>query len=989
MGRRRTAEWRDPRVYTVPVYRSFADAVAAGLIARHGTEPTALSRGMIIAPNNRAARSLTDAFVRRADRAMLLPRIVSLGVLGGDAGEMPGVVLDPADADVAPAVDPLTRRMILARLVQEERAIARQPVNGAEALRLAGELAATLDELVAEEVGPRRLVELTVEPELASHWQASLTLFVSIVDRWPAELAALGRLDLTERRNRLLRSLARAWQASPPSGFVVAAGVTSAAPAIAGLLRVVARLPHGRVVLPGLDLAMPDAEWDAIGGGGGDESDGPRPIETHPQHHLRLLLDRMGVARAEVERWRQGDGRARRAIRARVVSNAFAPAQFTAKWRGLPAEQRRLSNVRLAEFATAASEAQGIAIAVREAMEVPARTVALVTPDRTLAARVAAHLRRWGIEADDSAGQPLSATPPGVLVQAVAALAADAFAPAALLAVLKHPLVAAGEGRLTWLDGVRRLDLALRGPRPAPGLDGLRAWLAGGDERERRLRARAEGWWLEHADRFASLERAYSGRSTFVELVAAVRATAEELAGEALWQGPAGRALAELFEALAADAHRGPLDVAATDVATILRQLMGEVAVRPPQGGHPRVAILGLIEARLQQADLMILAGMNEGSWPGATAADPWLSPRVRHELGLADPERRVGLAAHDLALGLGGAEVLVTRARRDARSATVPSRFLLRLNAMTGGLAVEARLPALAEAIDANPGVAEPAHRPAPCPPVERRPRRISVTEVDRLQADPYAFYARSMLRLSALDAVDAEPGPAWRGSAVHHVLETWMKQDALEPAKLVARVEALLAADGTHPLVRALWQPRLVEAIDWIGRRVVDDQAGGRHPLLSEAAGRVTIAGVELVGRADRIDTMPDGGLAIVDYKTGKAPTAKAVAAGYSMQLGLLGAIAEAGGFATPGGTVATFEYWTLAREGDGFGAVKSPVGGRGGIAPDEFVGRARAIFEGAARRWLTGDDAFTAKLVPDYAPYEDYDQLMRRDEWYGRED
>lgn len=974
-------EGRGPKVFTVPVYRSFADAIAVGLIARYGREPMALARGLIIAPNNRAARSLTEAFVRRADDAMLLPRIVAIG----DAGDVPGAALDPLDADIAPAVDPMTRRMILARIVQQERALARSPINGAEALRLAGELAATLDELIAAEVAPRALADVPVASELATHWQASLALFSSIIERWPEELAKLDRLDLVERRNRLLRGLARSWQTAPPPYFVVAAGVTSAAPAIASLLRVIARLPQGRVVLPGLDLASPSDEWDAIAGDAET-----RAIETHPQHHLRLLLDAMGVARAEVRRWRQGDGRARRAIRARVVSNAFTPARFTSKWRALPTADRRLNNVRLAEFSTLASEAQGIAIAAREALETPGKTVALVTPDRTLAARVAAHLRRWSIDADDSAGRPLSATPPGVLVLAIAALGAEAFAPAALLAVLKHPLVAAGEARIDWLDGVRRLDLALRGPRPAPGLAGLATWLTGGDERERRLRVRAQGWWHAQADRFESLENAYLTGAKLLDLLATIRDTAQDLAGEKLWAGPAGRALAELFDQLAVDAPLGPNDVTALDVGAILRQLMAEVAVRPPQGGHPRVAILGLIEARLQQADLVILGGMNEGSWPGANAADPWLSPRVRHELGLADPERRVGLAAHDLALGLGGAEVLITRARRDARSATVPSRFLLRLNAMTRGLSTEGRLPALADMIDANAGPAEPTHQPAPSPSAEQRPKRISVTEVDRLQADPYAFYARSMLRLSPLDAVDAEPGPAWRGSAVHGVLEQWMKQDELAPEKLVARVEALLAASGTHPLVRALWQPRLIEAIDWIGRRVALDRAGGREPLSSEVQGRVTVAGVELTGRADRVDRLPGGGLAIVDYKTGKAPTTKAVAAGYSMQLGLLGAIAESGGFESLAGRVERFEYWTLARDGDkGFGAVKSPVGGRGGIAPDAFVERARGVFATAARRWLTGGDAFTAKLVPDYAPYEDYDQLMRRDEWYGRED
>jgi ATP-dependent helicase/nuclease subunit B len=331
-----------------------------------------------------------------------------------------------------------------------------------------------------------------------------------------------------------------------------------------------------------------------------------------------------------------------------------------------------------------------------------------------------------------------------------------------------------------------------------------------------------------------------------------------------------------------------------------------------------------------------------------------------------------------------------MTRSVRDVRSRTIASRFILRLEAMTGGLVRELRIPALVAAIDANPGSAEPAARPAPSPPVEERPRRITVTEVDRLKADPYSFYARSMLGLHTIDPVDAEPGPAWRGSAVHAVLDAWMKEDGLDPATLVPRIEALLAEAGTHPLVRTLWQPRLVEAVEWIADKIAANREGGRVPVASETAGKVMIAGVELRGVADRIDRLADGRLAVVDYKSGTPPSGKAVAAGYSMQLGLLAAIAERSGFDGHRASVGEFEYWSLARNKDGgFGSVKTPVGRSGQIAKEDFVDRATAIFAEAAGRWLTGDDAFTAKLSPDFAPYEDYDQLMRRDEWYGRED
>jgi ATP-dependent helicase/nuclease subunit B len=420
----------------------------------------------------------------------------------------------------------------------------------------------------------------------------------------------------------------------------------------------------------------------------------------------------------------------------------------------------------------------------------------------------------------------------------------------------------------------------------------------------------------------------------------------------------------------------------------LLERLASAIAVRPPYGQHPRLFIWGLIEARLQQADLMILAGLNEGSWPQLPAPDPWLAPRLRHELGLPGLERRIGLAAHDLAGGLGGRDVLVTRARRDARAPAIASRFWLRLEAMTGGLTRSPRRKDWARRID-RPDRHRPERRPEPSPPAALRPRSISVTEVDRLKADPFAFYARKMLRLASLDSIDADPSAAWRGSAVHKVLEAWMKEDRCDPAALRPRAEALLRDDSAHPLMRALWQPRLLEAIDWIAATMAANRDKGRRPLAAEAKGARTIAGISLYGEADRIDRMADSSLAIVDYKTGVPPSAKAVAEGYSLQLGLLGLIAEQGGFEEIEGVPACFEYWSLARDRSGtLGYVKSPVGGRSGLDSADFTRLAARHFIAAAEKWLTGDAPFTAKLHPEYAPYAEYDQLMRLDEWYGRE-
>ncbi|MGQ0590990.1 MAG: double-strand break repair protein AddB, partial [Sphingosinicella sp.] len=822
----------NPAVFTIPPHRSFADALAAGLIARYGREKTGLARGLCLVPNNRAARALQDAFVRRSEGGLLPPRLVPVG--DPELDERIGGMLEPLGEGEAipPAIEPVERLMLLARLVQRHHG-----GDAAEALRLAEDLARTLDQLRIEEVDPARLSRFAEDvPELSAHWQKSLDQLRLILSDWPAILVERGRIDLAERRGRLLDAVAKRWCETPPPGFVCAAGITTVAPAVARLLRAVARLPEGMVVLPALDPAMPQEEWDALGPHEPDEISGRRApsLETHPQFHLKLLLDRMGVGRGEVRLWRRGGGRDAPAARSRAIANAMAPPVFTEKWQRLNPADRRLTGVRALELADPAQEAQAIAVALREALETPGRTAALVTPDRALAARVSAHLRRWGIAADDSAGRPLSETPPGTLLLALASAAAERFAPVALLALLKHPLVMAGPARLLWLEGVRLLDLALRGPRPAVGLDGLAAHLADRRGRDARLRAQAEAWWHDAEPVLRPLEAAFAESASLAHYLAALREAAFQLAGDADWTGPAGRAASELFASLEEAAGQGPEEVSVAALPTLLERLLAAQAVRPPYGQHPRIFIWGLIEARLQQADLMILGGLNEGVWPALPAPDPWLAPRLRAELGLPSLERRIGLAAHDFAVGLGAPQVLVTRARRDARAPAIASRFWLRLEAMTGGVTRAPLLRKWTREID-RPAAYRPATRPAPSP--EKRPDRISVTEVDRLKADPFAFYARRILRLNALDAVDVDPSAAWRGSAVHAVLEAWLKEDECDPAKLRPRAEAFLAGADAHPLMRALWQPRLLEAIDFIAGRMAEDRANGRRPLAAEA--------------------------------------------------------------------------------------------------------------------------------------------------------
>ena len=426
--------------------------------------------------------------MRLGGGGLLLPRMAVIGDL--DLDETLGALLDPmgAGAEIPPAADPLRRWLKLAHFLGQVKGP--EAPKGAALLRQAWAIGQTMDRLLVEGIGPDHLLSddvIGIVGELAGHWREATVDFLKVQAHWLAELGARGEVDAPTRRNALFDHAARRWSEAPPAHPLVAAGVTSASPALARLLRVVSDLPRGAVILPDLDLAMTGDAWAELGSAGHPDQPGGPPFGredavTHPQYHLKLLLNRMGIAREEVQPWHRSGMGAAPPVRSKAISNLFLPPRASAIWADLKPEQRRLAGVRVMESAHPGEEAQAIAVLIREALEVPERRVALITPDRGLTARVEAQLRRWSIAADDSAGQPLPPTAAGRLLLLLADVMAERAAPVPLVALLGHPLVREGDGRAAWLEHVRQLDLALRGPRPDAGLAPLRAVVAGAED---------------------------------------------------------------------------------------------------------------------------------------------------------------------------------------------------------------------------------------------------------------------------------------------------------------------------------------------------------------------------------------------------------------------------------------------------------------------------------------------------------------------------
>jgi ATP-dependent helicase/nuclease subunit B len=819
-----------------------------------------------------------------------------------------------------------------------------------------------------------------------------------LADDYQAELAKLGLLNPAARRNQLLDLLSARLAAGSVQQELWAIGISTAAPAIANLLRTVAFHPGGRVILPHVDIDMADEDWAALGPMNKPHDGMPsdRQQETHPQFHLKLLLHRMGVNRSEVANFvpEQSDNRMRMVQAA--VSDIFCTASRTIQWQELPPRQKKLNHVRLMHCADSAEEGLAIAVVIREALETPARRVALITPDREIALRVSAQLKRWGIEADDSAGTPLLQTPPGILLMAIADMVSSQYDPVSLLAVFKHPLVAAGETRLAWLGHVRQLDLALRGPRLGLGFGGISGAIIAKFGRSETAASIAE-WWTQTSARLDEHRADHS--HDFGGILSLIIAIANDLTGGAIWKGPAGRALAECMSDIQFRDLSAFDDAKGASVAVILSELIADKSVRPAYGTHPRISIYGLLEARLQSADLVICAGLNEGSWPQMPQPDPWLAPRLRRDLELPGLERNIGLSAHDLASALGAPEIILSRAGRDRSGPTIASRFLMRLQAFVGGnLSYETKALDLAKLIDA-PKVKHPAYpRPRPNPIREQRKVDISITQMDVLKADPFAFYARNILNLVPLNAINAEPDAAWKGSAVHDILQRWAEEDDCDPDALVARARALLANPALHPALRILWQPRISAALRWIAEEtMLQKTEEGRSIAVTEEKGRVEIDNILVRGRIDRVDRLRDGRLVVIDYKTGSPPPKKRIRAGYALQLGLAGLMAETGGIKDADGEVAGYEYWSLARskrkgEAQSFGYIETPFGKNstnGGPDASNFAAFAEEEAHKAIACWINGPEPFTAKLKPEYAAYKDYDQLMRLAEWMGNTD
>ena len=934
--------------------------------------------GLIILPSRRAAQALAGAFLAQNNgKALLLPRIIALGAI-----DEAGLTLS-GELDLPPAIAPVRRQAILAKLILGLGGADGAPTKLHAAWALAEELASLLDEADYAEIDLAETLPGVVAAELASHWQTTLKFLEIVTHNWPGILAAMGVKNPAARQIALINAQNAAWGQNPPDHRVWMVA-SEGNPALCRLAGTVAKLPNGLLLLPGYDSELSDTAWEALD-------------DSHAQGGIANLLGAIGARREEVQRLAAPATRVPEG-RSRLLSRALLPAASLGDWQ-MPEPLATTGLTRL-EVPDEAHEATAIAMVLRDALEVPGRTAALVTPDRGLAARVAAALKRFGITADDSAGEPLEQTPPAIFLRLLARAVTAEFAPLPLLALLKHPLTAAGLPPELCRDHARRLEVsALRGPRPPPGFDGIKFRLAKPEKQAER----------DFLDRLEVLLRPVGlplmlnpaeALRRLLEAGEALTATPDEAGAARLWAGEAGTALSEkLLEALAA--LEDMPDIQTRDMGDLLDAILSGAVVRRPRvkDGHPRIAIWGVQEAGLQSVDVVVLGGLLEGVWPAPAEPGPWLSRPMRKAAGLPSPEQQIGAAAHEFfALAASCGDVVLAAPARRERAPAVPARWLTRLNALLegSGLALPVHdASSWAGQLD-MPVARVPRPKPRPRPPGEARPTTLSISDFATLMADPYAIYARKILRIYEIPALDQESDQSLFGEIVHEGLarffaaqENFNAPDAL--ARLVTGLQTMMRERRPRAALEHWWAARLERIAAWILQEELARRATGGAPVawaFEKSAELAVAGGFVLKGRADRIEKREDGNVSIMDYKSGTVPSAARVEAGTAPQLPLEAVMAEAGVFGAEFlGAVTELAYWQLS------GRHESGEEIRLFTKKPEML---RAVIEAAAKalpetfaKFARGETPYLAAPHPARALGVDvYAGISRRAEWAGEQ-
>ena len=965
-------------IFGLPPGIDFPREFVAGLLARYGDLPAEnFARIRIIVNSRRMGRRIRAELAQ--DKPLLLPRFHLVTALS----EMPEVTLP------AKMCSKTARLLEIAPLVAKVQSLDKKFSGSASVFDLSKSLVDLIDEMQGEGIEPDALDVIDLE-DASEHWQTRRQ-FIQIVLNYLEH--SPNRDPDPELVQRLaLEAIRASWKVQQPNDPVLVVGSTGSRDTTAQLIASVAKLPTGSVILPGLDTELPEAAWDVLAA--------RDALEDHPQYRIAHLARFLQTQPSDISSWT--DQKPPSPNRNALISLSLRPAPITHVWLSEGPKLEELpdacSKMSLIEASNPRIEALAIALRMRHAIQ-DQKTVALITPDRMLARRVTGELDRWRIVPDDSAGVSLLQTALGRFLHQILGLFDAVLTSESSLILLKNPLTnSTAADRGTHLILTREFELALRRSGPAFVSDKtFRDWA------DRTDVVGAEEWagWAatllcdQMVDQAEPLSFWITKHREIAERLAAGEMDQDS---DRIWSGAEGEAAHAMFDALA-EAGDQNWPMSAWDYRTLIESALRETEIRIPFLPRSDVMIWGTLEARAQGADVVILGGLNEGVWPATPQSDPWVNRDIRRQTGMLMPDRRIGLSAHDYQQAMGASEVVLSRSRRDADAETVPSRWLNRLTNLLNGLpedgpqALESMkerggfYTGLAKTIDERAPVMR-TPRPAPSPPLQSRPKRLSVTQIQTLIRDPYAIYAREILRLERLDTLRPIADARIKGLVLHKIFDRFFREPfpddlGLAEQRLFDIATGTLQTGVLWPVAQKLWLAALHRISGQFLAEEQQRQSRGKIALREEK-GQIKLSELDftLVAKADRVDHLNNGTLAVFDYKTGQVPTEKTMIH-FDKQLMLEAMIAEEGGFSgLPATSVSQIAHIGLGASsgealhqigGDKLGSVQS--------ARDELVE--------LLSQYLGSNIGFSSRRAPQSESFfGDYDHLARAGEWTDSE-
>ncbi len=888
--------------------------------------PASLANLTVMLPTRRACQSLKMQLFQQCNN-LILPRLTTIS----DLNLLDFIPITHQFWQQPPQkiIPKQTRLFMLARYLFDLNNTEPQLFNShlnfanlsfAGALEYAESFLALRDDFLRAKIGLPEL-NAAIIGDYATHWLKSLELFQRTMQWLDAYLVENKSVEAITQAQTITDVLCEYWQQNPYPHPIIAAGSTGSATNTSKLLQAIHAQPYGCLILRELDIWSDDADFNHV------------PLTSAPtsaSYNLRMLLQKLGATRNDVVHFQENDNK-------RVADNkrglaASIMLHSRNKLHDASLNEADLHGIEWLECEDEISEAQAICVKVRHVLSERALSkrranIIIISDDDALNMRLKTMLAVANIQVDISAGIAAHHHPQFNFMLLVAQTLYGEYNSANLLSLMRHKICAIPNGSGQNESGQHEFGQNESGQH----------------ESMMKLANLIEAKMLRSMHPYRNLHEVLQAvialkLSEELQPAQATLKAIADLVQNITTKMPLKRMI-ELHQAILL-ALLEPLSPNLNtslnpNIATLLAQnlqLVGDdvicanseylsilqqqcAAIRevsPPVAAH--VTIIGALELRLQVADLLIIPRMNEGVFPSSPPPDPWLNNELRRILGLNYFERKIGLAAHDMAIMLRFEHVLFTRACKESGAHTRSSRLFERLKLLL-------QKHDISQAIYLSDWADElmrtkycPAAPPAINPPLEMRPRRISATTCEALFENPFKVYVSHILRLKELEPLDDELQAKHFGqilhAAVHEAAGYYNNADYLQKlgelfaANLQSLVPPAQAQFYQAKLQRILSGYYCEEGLRYGGIERLETEAKYAIPFVLK--GGVT---VELNARIDRIEWLKNGKINVVDHKTGNIPSAKQIDSFEKCQLLVAQLIMERQSEAV---RVEALEYW-----------------------------------------------------------------------------